>query len=246
MFENVLPNMLQNMLPNMLQNMPKLLLIMPKIMPKNMPKNMPKLMPSMPKPMPKLMPENMTSNMAKTMLKIMPKTFLAKFLKARFPETSSKVSGVLGRSLSKGKSERKPRSIKEKGVSLRQFRAPRSSNPSFFPFKMLRGPGGPDPRSLQSPGGAPVVHFSRASSSMSPPPPRGWRLDFPFLFPETAHQALWAPKSLMLFLFPLYNRDPVLARYVFHPRSAPVQGERTLNPTSATRTSSNLKNTSPK
>ena len=110
-----------------------------------------------------------------------------------------------------------------------QFRAPRSSNPSFFPFKMLRGPGGPDPRSLQSPGGAPVVHFSRASSSMSPTPPRGWRLGFPFLFPETAHQALWAPKSLMLFLFPLHNRDPVLARYVFHPRSAPVQGERTLN-----------------
>ena len=52
--------------------------------------------------------------------------------------------------------------------------------------------------------------------------------------------------SLMLFLFPLYNRDPPLAKKVFQPRSEAVQGEITLKPTSATKTSSNLRKTSPK
>ena len=50
----------------------------------------------------------------------------------------------------------------------------------------------------------------------------------------------------MLFLFPLYNRDPPLAKKVFQPRSEAVQGEITLKSTSATKTSSNLRKTSPK
>ena len=209
----MLPNMLQNMLPNMLQNMLK-------IMPRNMPKNMPKLM-----------PENHDIKHGKNHAENH-----ARDLPSKIPQ------GTVSRNLFQ--SLRSPWQIpfqrqvrtetpKHKGKRRVPKAVPGATLfKSFFsfPFKMLRGPGGPDPRSLQSPGGAPVVHFSRASSSMSPPPPRGWRLDFPFLFPETAHQALWAPKSLMLFLVPLVQPRSRLSQVRLPSPFRPSPGREDVKP----------------